>query len=129
MAEERDWRQQLCDRYPFLRHGGFPSVGDGWRSILERMCAELAEEINASNVSDYQIVQIKEKFGVMRAYYSYDGDKNNRLREIVKMAEVASNTTCEACGRPGEVRLPKDEPYWYKCCCMKHYLKWPENSY
>ncbi|PIP00655.1 hypothetical protein [Pleomorphomonas carboxyditropha] len=129
MAEQKDWRQQLCDRYPFLRHGGFPSVGDGWRSILERMCADLAEEIKASNVAEYRIVQIKEKFGGLRAYYSYDGEKVERLREIVRTAENDSLVTCEACGKPGEVRLPKAEPYWYKCCCMKHYLKWPDNYY
>lgn len=129
MTDEPDWRQQLCDRYPFLRHGGFPSVGDGWRSILEQLCADVETEIKTSKIEEFGVLQIKEKWGGLCFYYSCSDYKNNNLRTIVDAAESKSMVTCEVCGKPGEVRTTKDNSYWHKCCCMKHYLNWPIDSY
>lgn len=104
-------------------------MGDGWRAILEQLCADLENQVKADKIEEFSVVQIKEKFGGLRVYCSYEGKVNDRVRELVRNAEKMSDTTCEVCGKTGEIRLPKDEPYWYKCCCMAHYLKWLDNYY
>jgi hypothetical protein len=58
-------------------------------------------------------IQVKEKFGGLRFYYSGGDDT---IRGIVYMAEEMSYVTCEECGSPGKAN---DGP-WIRTLCEEH---------
>ena len=63
------------EKYPSLiakPHLGL-GVGEGWQPLID----ELLCKLQALNVPNLQIIQIKEKFGGLRVYYS-DGNKEPR---------------------------------------------------
>lgn len=53
----------------------------------------------AKQVPQVEFVQIKEKFGTLRVYYSGGDDK---IDGMVRLAESISGVTCEECAAPGE---------------------------
>ncbi len=59
-------------------------------------------------------VQVKEKFGGLRFYYS--GGDSSYIRGVVDMAEQMSYRTCEVCGAPGK---SNGGPY-VRTLCDKH---------
>lgn len=60
-------------------------------------------------------VQVKEKFGGLRFYYSGGDDY---IRGVVDMAENMSYKICEDCGSPGKTRNMSG---WIKTLCTKHH--------
>ena len=95
-------------------HGGdYPlgtvECGPGWHEIIARLHKHLLE-----TDPDYQIFQIKEKFGGLRFYtdgLSEDGYK------AVNEAEAESFMVCEECGEPGDLDT---RTYWVKTLCETH---------
>jgi hypothetical protein len=120
------------------------SVGNGWYNILSALLSIITSDLsqagyqvkyykeNAANDADGSklaaaeakeqaakdalptILQVKEKFGGLRFYYS---GGNERLSGAVSMAEAIANRTCEVCGRPGERRGGD----WIQTLCDMHY--------
>ena len=45
--------------------------GDGWAELLEDMFKEIQNYVVANKVKGFHFVQIKEKFGGLRAYTSF----------------------------------------------------------
>lgn len=109
-------------------------VGPGWRPLL----TELHEELVSSGY-DYEVLQVKEKWGRLRVYISVDGEAHpffdlmipgygsvtgiadkesgenwNSAMVIVHSYEHRSATICEECGEPGELRT--DRP-WIRTLC------------
>jgi hypothetical protein len=71
------WQAQLVARYPALFNQeingrvtapGFPSVGDGWRDLVETAIGRIATAVAAVSGGSLKIGQIKEKFGTLRVY-------------------------------------------------------------
>ena len=58
-------------------------------------------------------VQVKEKFGTLRFYYS---GGNEYVSGLVAMAESMSGVTCERCGTPGRLQGRG----WIKTLCEQH---------
>lgn len=52
---------------------------------------------------DYEIHQVKEKYGTLRYYYGsklpYESTQNKIMEAIVDRAEYLSSLTCEVCGK------------------------------
>lgn len=71
-------------------------VGPGWHPLL----AQLHTDVVALD-PEYVVVQVKEKFGGLRAYLNY---QNPEITAIVRAAEVLSASICEDCGEPGFIR-------------------------
>lgn len=111
--------------------------GDGWELIIREAC-EKAEPIikkwikdNPNESKDWmpRLVQVKEKFGSLRLYFStYPKGIDNIERE----AEKKSTKTCETCGKKGKLR----GKYWIYCACLEHCkledrdnLEYLENEY
>jgi len=69
-------------------------VGDGWFSLIDEMCSQLEKLAT----EDVYFVQIKEKFGGLRAYLNW---QTEAMDEAIRQAECESERTCEACGKPG----------------------------
>jgi predicted HicB family RNase H-like nuclease len=78
----------------------------------------LVETLNAlvAIQPDITVSQVKEKFGGLRFYYSFNSDQ---AENIVREAERRSTQICETCGAPGKLgarggwwstRCPADAP-------------------
>lgn len=70
---------------------------------------------------DYQVLQIKEKFGGLRYYFQPQTlvqTTINKMYEITRKYETLSLLTCEKCGEPGTMHLVNDQ--WMKTYCDIH---------
>lgn len=86
-------------------------IGTGWSDIV----LDLHKKLGAEK-SDYQIFQIKEKFGGLRFY---TGPMTEQGYKYITEAEDLSFKTCEECGRPGKVWSDKS---WLRTLCWIDYL-------
>lgn len=68
----------------------------GWYPII----VALDEKI-AAIAPEYEVYQVKEKFGTLRYYCSCEGEA--AVYTLITEAERQSSTTCEACGTPGQM--------------------------
>ena len=110
----KEVEQKLVERWPLsfntegdVRHTamsfGF-THGDGWFDILWRLCEDLEPLVAAfeqESGRQFEVLQVKEKFGGLRIYVS-DADDAIRLR--LEAAQQESFHTCEVCGQRGERR-------------------------
>lgn len=124
--------KQLAAMYPEQFRGAQMSIrenlmpfgcecGDGWFELVKRLCARI-DELLAENldIDDFLWVQIKEKFGTLRAYYSSSGSFFEKHASIddpiylaVSEAEEESERTCEDCGQPGTLHA---YGWWHTVC-------------
>lgn len=93
----------LCQRYPDIfrdRHGtiyetgmcrGF-CCGDGWYDIINRLCAEISNQVDSGTMPPVVASQVKEKFGSLRFYFR---GGNNETRRLVELARLESEMTSE----------------------------------
>jgi hypothetical protein len=130
-----DWRSLLVADHPrlfgtivrvegeegaLLGCAGWPNVGPGWRQILERLCRRVEAAIASEPAATFAFVQIKEKFGRLRAY-----QQSSRLSSAAELAvdtarelaEARSAFICEVCGRRGHLW---DDHGWYRTACDDH---------
>jgi len=122
----------LCNRYPFLipvnDFTGEPpknynyewteldNIPSGWRKAFGlQMVQEIGEELKKFDyLEEYSILQIKEKFGMLR-WYDAGYPKDSKVGEIIDKYEELSGRTCLVCGKPGKI-VGK---YWLNCLCPK----------
>jgi len=110
--------------------------GDGWYQLIYALCMVLQYilERNRDIIPDGIIVdQVKEKFGTLHFYISYQFNTNaddSRVDRIVSAinsaiyyAETLSSITCEVCGKLGSVR----DTSWVQCLCDEHYINKKDN--
>lgn len=98
----------LEDDYPF--HG---LVNNGWWELLYEMCDNIQDIVdkNPEEYKDLKVVQLKEKYGTLRAYFNWETDE---ISNLVEVAEEKSAITCEECGKPGKLRTDR---YWILTLC------------
>ena len=80
---------------------------EGWKNIISEM-KEHAEPY------DVEWLQIKEKFGTLRAYFSSPSEYHELVSDIVGEAEMLSSITCIVCGKPGKLTKLG---YWILTLC------------
>lgn len=96
--------------------------GDGWYDILRSLCERLTLLAETFNI-EIAFVQVKEKFGGLRTYYTttLHEDENDVLKGII--SAIVSHTAaesfhvCELCGRSGLLRQVSD--HWWQTVCFK----------
>jgi hypothetical protein len=92
------------------RWGRWISCASGWYPLL----VELDEKL-AQIEPDYEIHQVKEKFGTLRYYIgTVDSEKFDQMNEIIDSYERKSGITCELCGSEAEMM---SIGYWYRTLC------------
>lgn len=139
---KKEFEDLLISRYPkiFRKDFGF-ECDDGWVNIIDNTCHLIQSHINNQRsqkaralrkvrtgetlhqwdrewLAKYpcrQVVftQMKEKFGMLRAYH--DGG-DDYVFGVVDAAEEMSSFTCEVCGNLGTM----NSSGWIKCLCDKH---------
>lgn len=96
--------------------------GDGWLDIVDRLDRAIAEI-----VPDYEITQVKEKFGGLRYYIgSVPTEQFDEVYRLIGEAEDESLRTCEACGTTDNVttRSPSGSRWgWIKTYCETHHAE------
>lgn len=110
MTMENIYKKMGADRY-------LPEAG--WNDILIRLDRKLS-----MLDPDYQVLQIKEKFGALRFYYATDVKETAVLEAMdryVREAEHESAKTCEMCGKPGRQR---ENAKRLKTLCEEHASAW-----
>jgi hypothetical protein len=109
--ESRKRRAEIASKYDFLKvtkktirpntideRLSF-EVEDGWLPLLEDLFEKMATVVKRDNLAEFQIVQVKEKFGGLRVYI-HNGNKD--INDLISAAEAKAWVTCEYCGEPGE---------------------------
>jgi hypothetical protein len=123
----KELEQRLIERYPkWFNTGGDIRCaamargfehGDGWFDLLWRLCVDLeplVAEFERTMGHQFEVTQVKEKFGGLRFYVNCR--KNVATRERIDAAIQESFHTCEVCGQPGELRKGN----WIKTLCNEH---------
>ena len=122
----KELEQRLVERWPRwfntrgdIRHTLMPrgfTNDDGWFDILWRLCEDLEPLVAAfeeASGSQFEVLQVKEKFGGLRVYVN---DANEAIDQRIETAIQESFHTCEVCGQPGTLR----EDSWIKTLCDEH---------
>ena len=116
LEEYEQFEATLKKKYPlmFSKPYGGVCVGKGWWNIIEMLCRQIDHWVKYSeDIDPVVILQIKEKFGGLRFYYSGGDDV---VYGMVRMAEVWAANTCEVCGTKGTIRTGG----WVKTLCDEH---------
>ena len=117
-------------------------IDAGWLDLLEQLCEKL-DGIAKNHGVTITALQIKEKFGTLRFYYSLKNPKTKKalspievslfspdggvtrmvpqaddpvqaeINQAIREAEAESAVTCEICGQPGILRSGG----WIRCLC------------
>lgn len=120
---KKELQNRLFDKYPnlFVQKDLDPTqtlmcyglnCGDGWFNIVDNLCKLIQKELDAKQIDNVEIVQVKEKFGTLRVYLN---NYNDRIRGLVSFAEAMSGCICETCGLPGKPTTSG----WIKTMCSK----------
>lgn len=130
-----DWRTRLVHDHPrvfpdarlvhwldgpALVCSGWPSIPDGWRSIVETACARLEAAIAAEPDAELVVLDMKEKYGGLRlsiSAYGLSPEAGDRATLAVDLAEARSVHVCDTCGGPGRLR---ERGGWYATRCEEH---------
>jgi hypothetical protein len=123
---QKELEQRLIERWPTwfntggdIRQTAMPRGfcnGDGWFDILWRLCGDLeplVAEFEQEAGHQFEVLQVKEKFGGLRFYVNC---RNDAIRQRILAAQEESFHTCEVCGQPGELR----EDRLIKTLCDEH---------
>ncbi len=133
---DKELDDYLCNKYPkiFIERN-LPMVkscmgrgfehGNGWLILLDTLFGNIQEYIDYTNshntqnntflVQQFVALQVKEKFGRLRVYYT--PTDNEYILGLVNMATDMSIHICEICGASGvEVGMTKE---WMRTLCRK----------
>jgi len=125
-----DLEKSLFKKYPILYSeedvnsksllfNGFNCL-DGWYNIIDRLSNTL-ENLNNIDKRCIHATQIKEKFGILRFYYTHDNtwtDKQfEEVNNIIRRYENMSSHICEKCGSEEGKRISNNG--WIMIRCNK----------
>jgi hypothetical protein len=119
--------KDLSTQFPIDQRG--IECDDGWYSLIDKTCEEVQYLIDKSQdnkkffsrknvISQVRFLQVKEKFGLLRIYYS---PTNNRISDIINFAENLSASVCEICGT--SVNVTQNEKGWIRSLCESCHQK------
>lgn len=110
LDKDYDYTYTLADCFP-----------EGWRkAFFEEMHEELREELIKYNYLDeFRVMQIKEKYGMLR-YYVGSTPKDSKIHDIIDKYEYISQFICLDCGK---LDVPVIDDGWLTPICESCYNK------
>ena len=84
--------------------------GEGWFNLIKPLYEEVVK-------GGGEILQIKEKFGVLRFYFHWETMPEGFYDKVME-AGRKSHSICEVCGEQGSVI---NDSGWIKTLCNKHH--------
>jgi hypothetical protein len=128
----KELEQRLVERWPtWFNTGGdirctaMPrgfTHDDGWFDTVWRLCGDLeplAAAFEQASGSQFEVLQVKEKFGGLRFYVNCR--RNEAIRQRIGIAADESFRTCEVCVQSGALR----EAGRIKTVCDEHNASQP----
>lgn len=111
-----DWQEELNAKRLKTKGWYGCAVPEGWKDIVLE-----TDEMLAHIDPDYEIQQIKEKFGTLR-YYFYSANSLSSIEgkimyAIASAAEAKSSNLCQECGKYGETLSDRG---WVATLCREH---------
>jgi hypothetical protein len=118
------------------------ACGNGWFKLIDELCFLIVQSLEQYNerhktAVGIRIVQIKEKFGGLRYYYTWSAKLDlerphmeslkSRIEGACQVVENLSLSTCELCGSPAACTTES----WYHTTCAActsindHYIEAP----
>jgi hypothetical protein len=90
--------QRLVDAHPLIFRGRLPTthshVEPAWYDLIDGLLADFERELGPDGCKALQILQVKEKLGGLRLYYSLEQEvregNQERLRDLLDLAEQQS---------------------------------------
>jgi len=109
----RDFPSVFESQSPIIREGF--GCEDGWFQLIYSLCREINQIVeNAPDYHDnFQVLQVKEKFGGLRFYYA---GSDERIKQLIDDAERISYFRCEKCGKGGSLTVRHG---FYQTLCKK----------
>ena len=94
--------------------------GPGWYEVLDKMLTAM-ERAGFDEQRD-KITQIKEKFGTLRVYVSFDKSLDGEVERIERIRKAMDETnkssrTCETCGKSSHLMVTNG---WIMSRCEEH---------
>lgn len=86
---------------------------DGWFDLIWDLCDSIKKTIESKGIDNFEVIQVKEKFGGLRFYCD---NSTEEIDQLIRAAENKSYVTCEVCGQPGKFRTGG----WVKTLCDVH---------
>lgn len=113
--------QKFFDRFSFFHPEKSPQetlmcfgfeCSDGWFELLWSLCEDIDK---MDKPEDFEVVQVKEKFGSLRFYTNNTTDE---IYQRIKEADKQSEKICEVCGKEGKMRADMS---WITTLCDENY--------
>lgn len=117
-----DGMSAIIHAFPRLFRGEPPSipgwVRPGWNGLVRDLLQKIDAELTDAEAADFHLVQVKEKYGTLRIYcQAPESSVRARIVPFIREAEKASETICDRCGKPGQLR---DIDGWFSTLCDEH---------
>lgn len=81
------------------------SVPEGWYDLIDSLCSGIEATLTRKQLEDLVVIQIKEKLGLVRYYYTTNDPKVRVVvNKLVEEATEQSGRTCLRCGSACEVK-------------------------
>jgi hypothetical protein len=112
-------RSELKSKWPALAEVMIEH-GPGWHGVLDKMLSSM--KAAGFNQHRDKITQIKEKFGTIRVYVSFDPlldggiERMERIRKAMNEADKSART-CETCGNSSHLVVTEG---WIMSRCEEH---------
>jgi hypothetical protein len=90
--------------------------GLGWYPLIEELFDKITELLDTKYLElkeDFEVLQVKEKWGSLRVYVS---TANDEIFDLIDEYEEKSSKICENCGKPGII---KEINGWWTCTCAE----------
>lgn len=134
---DKELSKKLFNRFKFFKPQkpiveslmgfGF-ECGSGWFDLIWGLCEGIEKELGkqkhdfveeakerlGDEYYEFEVIQVKEKFGTLRFYTNWGTEE---IYKLINEAEEKSATICEVCGSPGKIR----NDGWISVLCDKHY--------
>lgn len=95
----------------------------GWNDIVDKLCEDIEAYAKAMDIEDkIEFVQIKEKYGELRAYYTMfikDVAVEDTIETLIANANEEAQHTCIRCGGKATVRTVNYISPWCDACAKR----------
>jgi len=116
---ETNWSEQFPNVFPEWPVRISFNVSPGWHDLVYTLCAKLEQHARRlhGHAPAFKVVQVKQKLGGLRFYGMY---QSSAMQKLIDEAEKRSFTICEACGKPGKLRVVGKHGY-RTTLCAEHF--------
>jgi len=115
MIRPLGYKAEDFNKFEWFKSWRAQCVYEGWYTLLYKLCLDIDKELKRMDTRNFEVVQVKQKFGGLRVYVH---GSNEAIHELISKAENESFKTCELCGKKGRTR-PSG---WIMTVCTKHWL-------